>query len=194
MAQAFFDDPLIVYLWPDRAERQRVAPRFYATVTRLGIEAGQAYGVGEPLTGFAAWGWPGQERAGITPLLKSGALGLVFSPLLPVFARAIGIFSKFDELRKRYAPAQYYYLETIGVAPAAQGQGLASKLIRPFLDQADARDLATYTETMTPSNVGLYERYGFNVMAQYDFAGKGLSVWSFLRSPRPRSAPHAPTT
>lgn len=48
-----------------------------------------------------------------------------------------------------------------------QGRGVASRLIRPFLDRADSEHVGAYTETMTPSNVPLYEHFGFRCQEAY---------------------------
>ncbi|MBZ0285130.1 MAG: GNAT family N-acetyltransferase [Anaerolineae bacterium] len=85
-------------------------------------------------------------------------------------------------MQKQYAPEPHYYLNTIAVLPEAQGKGLASQLIKPFLANADAEGVSVYTETMTPANVGLYEHYGFRVMEQYHVPQTDLSIWSFYRA------------
>jgi ribosomal protein S18 acetylase RimI-like enzyme len=72
-------------------------------------------------------------------------------------------------------------LQTIGIRPEAQGQGLASRLIRPFLAEADGRGLPCYTETVTPENVSLYEHYGFQVAEQCRLPGLPLTLWGFYR-------------
>jgi ribosomal protein S18 acetylase RimI-like enzyme len=84
-------------------------------------------------------------------------------------------------MRKTYAPGPHLYLQTIGIRPEAQGQGLASRLIRPFLAEADRRGLPCYTETVTPENVGLYEHYGFRVVEMRHLPGLGLTLWGFYR-------------
>ena len=77
--------------------------------------------------------------------------------------------------QKIYAPEPHCYLQSIGVRPGYQGQGLASGLVRPFLDEADSRGISSYTETMTPSNVGLYEHFGFTCVEQYADEADGFA-------------------
>lgn len=52
---------------------------------------------------------------------------------------------------------------------------------RKLTAEADARGLPTYTETMTPANVGLYAHYGFQVMEAYRIPNTDLMQWAFLR-------------
>jgi GNAT superfamily N-acetyltransferase len=83
-------------------------------------------------------------------------------------------------MHKQYAPMPQYYLTTIGVRPEAQGKGVASKLIKPFIAQAEREGCPVYTETITPQNVSLYQHYGFKVMEQYSVPRTDLNLWSFL--------------
>jgi hypothetical protein len=181
LSKAFYSDPLWKYLVPDDAKRAALLPKFYRAFVRLGLRSGQTFGVGDPVEGVAVWSKPGQEVV-FSGLFGVDFLKLIFSPFILTFARtAFPIFSRFEMMQKRYAPEPHFYLNTIGVMPEAQGKGLASKLIRPFLAQADTQGVSTYTETMTPSNVGLYEHYGFRVMEEYCVPNTELSIWSFYR-------------
>jgi ribosomal protein S18 acetylase RimI-like enzyme len=180
---AFQDDPLWVYLLPEPKRRAAALRRCFNPVFATSIRAGQVYGAGTPLAGVAIWSLPDST----TPLRAAlpsipGFLKIALSPFVIRFRLAFPIFAKFDEFKQRYVRGPHYYLNTVSVAPEAQGQGLASKLIRPFLAEADQGNLPAYTETMTPSNVGLYTHYGFKVMEEYRFPGTDLYLWSFLRA------------
>jgi ribosomal protein S18 acetylase RimI-like enzyme len=64
----------------------------------------------------------------------------------------------------RLHPAQpYWYLEAVGVEPAAQGMGIGTRLIEPVLGRADEAAQLCYLETMTERNVAWYRRLGFEV-------------------------------
>jgi ribosomal protein S18 acetylase RimI-like enzyme len=182
-AQAFFTDPLWQYLFRDNHERSKVLAKFARILFSVGIRNQQAYGTSTPLEGIALWKLPDQKTQ-VAALL--GTLTMLPSLLFSSFAvrgvSAFGIFSRFDEMQKKYASEPHYYLSTISVAPEAQGKGLASKLIKPFLHQADLEKVGIYTETMTPANVNLYEHYGFRCMEQYRVPRTDLSIWSFYRT------------
>jgi ribosomal protein S18 acetylase RimI-like enzyme len=137
--------------------------------------------VGDPLEGIAIWSAPGQPETGFSTLVQAGFLNLFASRFVYSLARAFPIFSQFDRMQKQYAPDPHYYLNTIGVAPESQGKGVASKLIKPFLARADEQGVSAYTETITPSNVSLYEHYGFRVMEGYAVPKTDLCLWSFYR-------------
>ncbi len=180
MSQAFYDDPLWQYLLPDEKARRKLLPVFFTPLLTYGIRGGQTFGVGSPVEGVAVWSYPNQNLT----LFGLRTLRLFLTPLRRPMLRAIPILSRFDVMQKRYAPEPHFYLNTIGVRPDAQGKGLASKLIRPFLEQADAQGVGTYTETMTPANVGLYEHYGFRIMEQQTIPATSLNLWAFYREPQ----------
>lgn len=182
-ASAFHTDPLWVYLYPDEQKRALILAHFARVFIGYGIRNRQAYGTCDPLQGVAVWSAPDQ-KTNPTAFLSLDLLRLLFSSFLIQGFRARTIFGQFERMHSQYVSGRHYYLNTISVAPEAQGNGLASKLIKPFLQKADAEKVAAYTETMTPSNVGLYEHYGFKTMEQYDIDGTGLCAWSFYRPSR----------
>lgn len=180
-ATAFQNDPLWQYLVPDTEKRTKLLFKFFRVLISSGILAGQAYGVGEPLEGFAVWSIPNQKGLSLIGFIKAGFLKLLFSPFILLFFKAFKVFAKFETMQKKYALEPHYYLNTISVKPSAQGKGIASKLIKPFLEMADNEKVGVYTETVTPENVSLYEYYGFKCVEQYRVPKTNLSVWAFYR-------------
>ncbi|KPN18433.1 GNAT family N-acetyltransferase [Arthrobacter sp. Edens01] len=79
------------------------------------------------------------------------------------------------------APAGAWTLATIGVAPAAQGNGLGTQLMEAIL--AACPDRAIALETSAESNVAFYRRFGFGVWAVSEMPDGGPLVWSMLRGP-----------
>ena len=58
---------------------------------------------------------------------------------------------------------RHWYLETMGVAPALQRQGLGGRLLAPVLLIADRDQVDCYLETAEPRNADYYARHGFVV-------------------------------
>lgn len=52
----------------------------------------------------------------------------------------------------------------LGTAPARQGRGLGSAVLRFLCDRADASGLHVYVEATSQRNLQLYERYGFRLI------------------------------
>jgi ribosomal protein S18 acetylase RimI-like enzyme len=70
--------------------------------------------------------------------------------------------------------ADHLLLDNLAVAPAAQGRGLGRLLVAEAERQARAAGLARirlYTHALMASNIGLYERAGFAMVARVSEKG-----------------------
>lgn len=182
MAQAFCDDPAWSYVVPQAGQRQAILARLFRRFAALYIRNQQVYGVGDPLQGIAIWSVPNQRPMSPLGFLSLDLFKLLFTPgLLAVSKRSLQIGRAAEVLKKQYVHPPCYYLEALAVAPEAQGQGLASKLVRPFLAQADAQALSVYLDTFNAANVPIYEHYGFVCREQREVPELGLRLWLFQR-------------
>ena len=87
----------------------------------------------------------------------------------------------------------HWYLMAIGVSPAAQGRRLGSALLAHTLAAADAAGAPAYLEATSPRSRALYERFGFEVLAEMRAPG-GPPMWAMWRQPGagPRLTRHPP--
>jgi GNAT superfamily N-acetyltransferase len=58
-----------------------------------------------------------------------------------------------------HPPYPHWYLETMGVDPAAQRKGLGGRLLKPVLEIADRARVDCYLETADHANVEYYGRH-----------------------------------
>jgi ribosomal protein S18 acetylase RimI-like enzyme len=77
------------------------------------------------------------------------------------------------------------YLWFLGVARAAQGRGVGSRLLKVATDRLDAEGSPAYLETQTERNVGLYRRHGFEVISEHKPRADAPRLWSMWREPHP---------
>jgi ribosomal protein S18 acetylase RimI-like enzyme len=182
LSQAFVDDPLCAYMLPIRRTRPRTLQKFFHLYGEAGINNQRGYGAGEPLAGVAFWIFPGQDSLSIS-LRSLVPLLLTWYPIGYIRARAI--LERQDALHKKYAPDPHFYLDNIGVLAAARGRGIASKLIRPLLELADKQQVSAYTDTVTRSNVALYEHLGFRCVEESPVQGTDITVWALYRPAQP---------
>jgi GNAT superfamily N-acetyltransferase len=180
-SRAFYPTPLWRYVFTDDSKRAKMLSRLYRVFYAFGIHHGQVYGVSSPLEGVAVWSPPGQHTGVFRGLVKAGFLRLCFGPMLLPILRSKKIFTTFEALQSKYAPEPHYQLRSVAVSPDSQGKGLASKLMKPFLAQADEQSMSVYTETTVPFNVGLYEHFGFECKEKAAVKGTGLSIWALYR-------------
>ena len=181
LSQAFMDDPLCAFMLPRRRSRLATLHKFYLAAGEVSIRHGRAYGVGDPLQGVAFWESPTVEKQSISVKVLGKFLPLLFTQYPAGLFRARAILREIEALHAQYAPDPHYYLDNLGVLPTAQGRGLSSQLLRPILDAADSRGMVAYTDTVTPSNVPLYEHFGFQCVATAPIAHTGITVFALRR-------------
>jgi ribosomal protein S18 acetylase RimI-like enzyme len=181
IAHSFVNDPLCTFMLPQERTRVQTLYKFFRAYGTVNIQNQRGFGVGKPLKGVAFWLEPG--KADISVSLKSLRL---FIPLLftyyPLgFLRAKAILKQTDLLHQKYTHEPHYYLDNIGVLPGEQGKGISSRLIRPFLKQADEEKVSVYTDTVTRSNVSIYEHFGFECVEESAIGTTGVTVWALRR-------------
>lgn len=187
MAEAYVDDPLCSFILPLRRTRTRSLEKFFRAYFSASSDSAHVVVAGEPICGVAIWNPPGAGSASVS----LGKLGL-FLPLLATLypiglVRARPAVRAQARLRSQWAPGLHYYLDNVAVLPSRRGEGIASALIRSVIAEADARNVATYTDTFTSTNVPLYEHFGFRCAGSVTEPRTGLSVWALLR-PAPGAA------
>lgn len=161
--------------------RAKLLPKFYRAFLSYSIHRGQVYGVSNPIEGVAVWSLPGQNTISFQGLAKADVLQLFLGSSLIPALKSLKIFAKFEPMRKTYAREPHFQLRSVAVSPDSQGKGLASKLIKPFLAQADEHAVSVYTETTALSNVGFYQHYGFECRERLCLKGTGLSISALYR-------------
>jgi len=60
----------------------------------------------------------------------------------------------------------HLHLNTIGVLPERQGQGVGSLLLGRFCEYVDELEQAAHLEIDSIRNVHLYERFGFSIVGE----------------------------
>ena len=185
LVRAFHDDPQFAWLMPSDTSRRARLHRFFGTLLRL-----EGFGVAEidivendgGTAGAAVWfppgGWP-------PPTMRQ-------LRALPGYTRAFGrrvtAASILVSAAARVHPkTRYWYLACIGVEPATQGSGLGAALLRFRLRMCDALGTAAFLESSKPSNVPLYEHFGFVAGAPLSLPPGAPEITPMTRPPRPSS-------
>jgi GNAT superfamily N-acetyltransferase len=144
LTEAFMDDPVVSWLFPDETERRRLQPHFFGSL--LTHPQAEAYLVPGGASIWLPLPAPPHEE----PQPRTDVFGENGSRLL-----ALG------EALARHRPQgePYLYLPCMGVVPAARGNGIGSALLRDRLDRAGGLD--AYLEASSPRSRTLYLRHGF---------------------------------
>lgn len=180
------DYPPFRHLFPDPAARSRVLRRFFTATVRdaLAFGAVDAAVADGRLLGVAVWLPPGAFPWSARRKLRATPMMLAVARAAP---RAFPGFVRLGANSERLHPGDRHWdLETMGVAPAAQGTGVGSRLIAPGLARADAQGMACYLTTARGENLGFYRRFGFQVEAEgLPLVPGGPTHWAMRRPPQP---------
>ena len=183
LSRAFYNDPLQVYTLPDPVERHERSPALFSEALRYGLLFGEVLTTpGEPL-GAAIWIGPDAWEITDERAARAGFDRLPPEMGAEAAARFFSVLALGDEPHRREVRPEHWWLMVLGVAPEAQGGGLARAFLEPVMQRADAAGQQCYLETANPANVAFYERMGFAQVAELVHEPSGLRLFAFRHDP-----------
>lgn len=192
LARAFADDPVMAWMLPDAADRERRSARYFKLAQRqqrprAGAVRVAATGEGR-LLAAALWSGPGRWKTSAVRELAA----------LPHYARVFGLrgMERAGEvqnaLHEAHPGTPHWYLPSVGTDPGLRGTGVGSALLRQQLADCDRLAQPVYLESSKEANVPFYERLGFRVTGELRLPGGGPTLWPMWREPRAGAGPTAP--
>ncbi len=112
--------------------------------------------------GAALWDGPKAWR-----LSTGESMSLALRTIRGLGRRARVVGDALVDVEKAHPSEPHWYLAALGVRPDCHGQGRGSALLEAGLARADAEAMPCYLESSNPRNVPLYERHGFEVIAEH---------------------------
>jgi GNAT superfamily N-acetyltransferase len=179
MADAFWDDPVQIFLLPDeRSRRRRMLGLFDVLLRGHYLKLGSTY-VTPDHSGAAMWAPPGKAVLPFSAVLR-------YSPamLRSLGSRSILALQVLSAIEKQHPKEPHWYLGILGTRPEHQGKGIGSAVLRPVLERCDAEGLPAYLESSKHSNLAFYRHHGFEVTGEINLARGGPPVWPMWREPR----------
>jgi GNAT superfamily N-acetyltransferase len=187
LGDAFTDDPIFVWLFPDAERRPRQCQLLFEMTVRHRY---QPTGACQVLPdAVAAWEPPTHPEGGEAPpdqgeavpteAAEEGADAL--GPELAEAGERLGVLGALMAAHHPTEPC--WYLAAIGVRPSAQGRGLGGVLLSARTAELDAVAAPAFLEATTPRSRALYERHGFEVVEEL-VVPDGPSMWAMWREPR----------
>ncbi|WP_232665947.1 GNAT family N-acetyltransferase [Pseudonocardia sp. TRM90224] len=164
LTRAFADDPVISWILPDPATRERrLRGLFDVQLRHFHATNAGVLSAGDPAApaGAAIWEPPGHPMR--LPAMLRALPGVLSSTGRDGFRRVRTILSRFGAVHPH---RPHWYLGYLGTDPDQQGTGVGSALMRPTLAYCDATGLPAYLESSDEKNVGFYERFGFVVTGE----------------------------
>ncbi len=183
IGRAFMDDPTSLLAYPDEKERRTRLSYPHETFLRYNFPFFEAYTTTENLEGVAVWQLykPRMARFSFWHFIVSGAIWPAFRIGLRAAKVMQSSMRSIEKKHQELAPIPHWYLAGLAVDPDYQGQGYASKLLRPMLARIDAEGLPCYLETATLKDVAIYQHFGFQVREEFLIPDKTLKLWLMLR-------------
>jgi GNAT superfamily N-acetyltransferase len=183
LADAFINDPVFTWLLPGSLRRQaRLRTMFAAEMEHYVVP-----------NGGTVWTTSGYD-GGVTELppgaweLPKSATGKEALKWMRAFGRRLPLAIRVQHaMEEQHLREPHFYVRTVGVRTALQGQGVGSALMQPTLGRADSAELPTYLEASSERSAALYERLGFVHMDVLELPEGGPPVW-LMRRPPPGAA------
>lgn len=182
-ARAFRDAPHIVYFFSDEARRESDSVAMFKMRIRFGLLHGVVHATSPDLEGIAVW--ISSERAAMTmwKQIRAGGIRLYRAVGSDAVARMKRVAEHNDRLRRQHVSAPHRFLSILGVDPAHQRHGHATRLVKGMLSRLDRDRIPCYAETTEPDVLPFYQSLGFKPGIESIVPGTDLTVWPLVRSP-----------
>ncbi len=185
LARAFYDDPLTLYAYSDGGRESDSLLYFFQFPLKYCLRYGEGYAPTSEVEGVALWLPSNKYPITFWRTLRTASLWFMFKTIRKIgsgrLKRMAYIGSQIDKAHKRLAPFAHRYLSILGVDPEHQGQGYASKLLKPIFARLDEEGVPCYLDTLTEKNVCIYEHLGFKVLEKIDIPDTDITSWAMLR-------------
>ena len=183
LTRAFADDPGLLFVLPDAADRARLNARLAEAALRYTMRCGAALVTDGAVRGVALWFPP---DAPLPTPADTAETGIAAVPALigeAAWSRFARLIAHLDTLHPVHAPQPHWYLGMLGVDPAWQRQGLGAALMTPVFSKADRAGVGCYLEAPTAANAHYYANRGFRVVGETDVPESNVHIWLMRRDP-----------
>jgi ribosomal protein S18 acetylase RimI-like enzyme len=168
---AFVNDPLMRWMFPDAEQYLAFFPQVIRHYGGTAFDLGSAFRT-DDFSGAACWLAPGEA-------VDEEALGGVLESAIEPDRLGV-VFEFMEQVGTAHPEVDHWHLPGIGVDPCRQGAGIGSLLLAHTLAEVDRDGVVAYLESSNPLNVPLYQRFGFEVIAEIQ-AGDSPPIWPMLR-------------
>lgn len=176
-ARAFSDDPVWRWLIPSDDFIGRMMIFGVGVLGHAAVPYGTVYTTDDGVSA-AVWTAPGHQDTAETQKALGTTFESCFGTNLERFQQSFGLMAA------RRPHLAHWYLAGLATHPDWQGQGLASSVMRPVLEQCDAENIPAYLEATKEGNVPFYQCHGFELTNAMELPGSGPTVYLMLRKPQ----------
>jgi ribosomal protein S18 acetylase RimI-like enzyme len=183
LRDAFRDDPIFTFHFPDATLRTTVLEIFFGEVIRAHMRFAHVYAAmdGDRLIGTAVWRPPDAGADTWRDRLRAFISRRRLAALAPDVARKLLL--GFATLEKTHPAIPHWYLFFIGLDPASRGRSIGAALMAPVLKAADAANTFCYLETPFPQAIAFYRKLGYEVSGEPRPFPGAPQLWAMTRRP-----------
>ncbi|CAL9610066.1 hypothetical protein SUDANB58_05616 [Streptomyces sp. enrichment culture] len=175
LARSFADYPFTRHVIAADGHEDRIRRFQEICLTRIGMVYGRVW-VADAGLAVAVWSTP--DRDPLPALAEIGPL------LVDLTGDRAAAYESAERTVAPYRPQEPgWFLDTVGVAPEAQGRGLGTAVLVPGIEAAARAGYPAFLETSSERNVVFYERLGFQVTAEVLLPDSGPRTWCMRRNP-----------
>jgi len=177
LVRAFYDDPMLIYMFPEPRTRARALRRFFILQLRQSPKKRVLAYTTEGCRSTALWMPPRTSPPGVREVIAQ-------LPIFLIMGRRFGAALELVQLvEARHPKTPHYYLGGLGTDPAWQGRGLGSAVLTPVLDICDRDGVPAYLESSKESNVAFYQRHRFELTDEVVVPDGSVRLWLMWREP-----------
>jgi hypothetical protein len=178
LARAFRDDPVMVFMFPDTADRLSKLPRLFTLLLDSALPFGGC-DIARGNETASIWRPPGKTGIPLWEILRH--VGEFFS--IYGFAGSRRALSLLGAMERNHPREPHWYLMVLGTEPEKQGNGFGGIVLRHRLAQIDIEHLPAYLEASRPENVPIYASVGFEQRGELQIPG-GPVIYPMFRPAR----------
>jgi GNAT superfamily N-acetyltransferase len=179
LVEAFYDDPLWGWAFPDPQRRREGHRRLWGLFVDGALRFPTVW-LNDGASAGSVWLPPGENEL-------SDEQAATFEPMIieVLGDGASRVFDAADALDQAHPHDEpHYYLSLLGTDPAQRGHGHGLRLMGDNLRRIDEEHLPAYLEASAPVNVDLYRRHGFEPRSTFRVSGDGPEVTTMWREAR----------
>ncbi|HYP60987.1 MAG TPA: GNAT family N-acetyltransferase [Thermomicrobiales bacterium] len=182
-ARAFLSDPAMVATFPDSDERTRVMRVMGNWNIRLGETFGEVFVTAGEVDGVLTLFSSEREEELEEQIFDTyGSMPDEMGPEAWERNEAMGRLWEIPHEAMKAAVAEpHWYLDLLAVDPDRQGMGIGSTLLQVVNARSDADGRPCALFTFTERNVGLYQRHGYEIVAEGEAPLMPLHYWCLKR-------------
>ncbi len=181
-ADSFENYPLHMWFCNEKYDKKTIKTLFEASLKSMD-ENCIIYADSPEMNGFAVWclGFTGIKTI---PFLTHGGIKMFFHGGVSLIKKLLDYEGFAMRIKGKYTNNADWYVYNISVASHAQRKGIGKKLMNPMIDFCDRNNKSAYLETNKAINVGIYERFGFELKEKCPLPRSNFIHYAMMRTPK----------